>query len=80
MFDAYGTGASTGQNPDPWGFRAQWGYYTDNETGLILCTFRYYDPATGRFLNRDPIGYGGGVNLYGYGLADPRGLGGPLGT
>src|SRR5439155_19284268 len=50
----------------PWGFGAQWGYYTDGETGLILCTFRFYDPATGRFLNRDPIGYGGGINLYTY--------------
>lgn len=28
--------------------------------------FRYYDPAQGRWLNRDPIGYAGGVNVYGY--------------
>ncbi|MEM5768882.1 MAG: RHS repeat-associated core domain-containing protein [Bacillota bacterium] len=50
---------------------AQWGYYTDTETGLILCTHRYYDPANGRWLTRDPIGYDGGVNLYGYVGGDP---------
>jgi hypothetical protein len=33
--------------------------------------FRFYDPTTGRFLNRDPIGYGGGLNLYGYADDDP---------
>jgi len=33
---------------------------------LLLLTHRYYDPATGRFLNRDPIGSAGGVNLYSY--------------
>lgn len=26
----------------------------------------FFDPTTGRFLTRDPIGFGGGVNLYAY--------------
>ncbi|MCH6259457.1 RHS repeat-associated core domain-containing protein, partial [Puniceicoccaceae bacterium K14] len=38
--------------------------YTDSETGLVYYGFRYYDPAKGRFLNRDPIGEAGGLNLY----------------
>jgi RHS repeat-associated protein len=47
-----------------WNFGGQWGYYTDIETGLYLLGHRYYAPGTGRFLNRDPIGYKGGENLY----------------
>jgi len=27
---------------------------------------RYYDPATGRFLNEDPIGFDGGIDFYPY--------------
>ena len=34
-------------------------------------THRYYDPQTGRFLTRDPMGYDGGINLYGYVGNDP---------
>ena len=63
-YDAYGTRSSTG-GADVYGFGAQAGYYTDS-SGLVLCTHRYYDPSTGRWLTRDPIGYRGGVNLYGY--------------
>jgi RHS repeat-associated protein len=55
----------------PFGYKAQWGYYTDSETGLQLLTHRYYDPAAGRFLTRDPIKYEGGVNLYVYVQNDP---------
>jgi len=51
---------------DPVGFGGQWGNYTDNETGLVLMGHRYYSPGTGRFLTRDPKGYGGGINLYGF--------------
>ncbi len=53
------------------GFGGQYGYYTDRETGLVLMGHRYYDPGTGRFLTRDPLGYGGGMNLYGYADGNP---------
>jgi len=67
LFDAYGTRSGTAAiQPDPFGYGAQAGYYTDVRTGLILCTHRFYDPSSGRFLTRDPMGYGGGINLYGY--------------
>ena len=66
MYDAYGTRTSTLTGRDVFEFGGQFGYYTDGETGLILCTHRYYDPQTGRWLTRDPLGYAGGVNLYGY--------------
>lgn len=59
---------------DPVGFGGQFGYYTDAETGLVCLTHRYYDGKTGRFVNRDPIGYRGGINLYGFmGRASRRG-------
>jgi len=56
----------SGNNPTPYGYKGQCGYYTDVETGILLLTHRYLDPATGRFLTRDPIGMEGGINLYAY--------------
>jgi RHS repeat-associated protein len=40
--------------------------YTDDETGLLDYGYRYYDPMTGRWPSRDPIGEEGGINLYGF--------------
>jgi RHS repeat-associated protein len=40
--------------------------YTDLETGLVYYGLRYYSPAVGRFINRDPIEEAGGLNLYGF--------------
>jgi RHS repeat-associated protein len=45
--------------------------YLDWETGLYYYGFRYYDPSTGRWLSRDPIGEAGGVNLSGFVGNDP---------
>ncbi len=64
-YNGFGARQSTG-NMDCWGYGGKWGYYTDVETGLCLCTLRFYDPNGGHFLTRDPIGYNGGVNLYAY--------------
>jgi RHS repeat-associated protein len=66
MVDAYGVVTQNTATPEPFWFGGQFGNYTDRETGLVLCTFRYYDPATGRWISRDPIGESGGVNLYAY--------------
>lgn len=38
----------------------------DSESGLYFYRARYYDPAAGRFIGRDPIGIEGGANLYAY--------------
>jgi RHS repeat-associated protein len=70
-YDAYGAETTTGSPSDPFGYNAQWGYHTDRATGLVLCAHRYYDPATGGWLTRDPISYAGGLNLYGYCGAGP---------
>jgi RHS repeat-associated protein len=38
----------------------------DLTTGLYYYGYRWYDPLTGRWPSRDPIGEEGGVNLYGF--------------
>jgi RHS repeat-associated protein len=48
--------------------------------GRFLYNFyRTYDPATGRYLEADPIGQDGGLNLYGYTEANPLNFVDPLG-
>lgn len=41
---------------------------------------RYYNPATGRFLSEDPIGFAGGFNLYAYANENPLSFNDPFGT
>ncbi len=36
----------------------------DTESGLYYFRARYYDPALGRFISRDPLGYVNGMSLY----------------
>ena len=56
------------------------GYRFDSESRLYYVRNRNYNPVLGRWIQRDPIGYQGGINLYGYvgggpvGAADPDGL------
>jgi RHS repeat-associated protein len=38
----------------------------DPATGLYYYGYRWFDPETGRWINRDPIEESGGVNLYGF--------------
>ena len=65
-FDAFGnvvTNQGTRWSAStPYGFSTK---YEDVETGLLYYGYRYYDPVTGRWPSRDPIGENGGINLYG---------------
>jgi RHS repeat-associated protein len=60
------TGSYAGTNPFRFSTK-----YTDSETGLAYFGYRYYNPETGRWINRDLIEERGGKNLYGYVLNDP---------
>jgi RHS repeat-associated protein len=42
------------------------GQYFDSATGWHYNYFRDYEPATGRYVQSDPIGLGGGLSLFGY--------------
>jgi RHS repeat-associated protein len=53
--------------------------YYDAETGLYYYGYRYYDPAAGKWLNRDPLAESGGLNLYGFCHNDPTNSIDPLG-
>jgi RHS repeat-associated protein len=62
----------------PFGFV---GGLTDPDTGLVHFGAREYDPESGRFLSRDPLGFeGGDLNPYAYVGNDPINRIDPLGT
>jgi RHS repeat-associated protein len=42
------------------------GEFRDRDTGYYNYGYRYYNPTTGRWINKDPIGEEGGLNLYGF--------------
>lgn len=54
------------------------GQYYDEETGLHYNRYRYYEPHSGRYLSKDPIGLEGGLNNLAY-VSDPNQWVDPLG-
>jgi RHS repeat-associated protein len=47
------------------------GQIYDSHGGLMQNYFRDYDAVTGRYVESDPIGLGGGINTYAYALGSP---------
>ncbi len=74
VYDAYGNIVEDSNESFavPFGFA---GGLHDRDTALVHFGYREYDPFTGRWTAKDPIGFAGGdSNLYGYVLNDPVNL------
>ncbi|WP_026603574.1 RHS repeat-associated core domain-containing protein [Methylomonas sp. 11b] len=56
------------------------GMFNLQGVGLYLTNYRAYDPNTGRWLSRDPIGENGGTNLYAYTEGNPINFVDPMGA
>ncbi len=75
-YDAYGKLKSkTGTVANPFVFA---GEYTDAESGMQYLRARYYDPATGQFISRDPI-VAKTRSAYGYADNNPTNFTDPTG-
>jgi RHS repeat-associated protein len=82
VFTAFGEprSATLDGGDNRYGYIGAHGYQAHDEMPFLHVGHRYYDPSTGRFLQRDPIGLAGGRNIYSYvrnlpvRLIDPEGL------
>jgi RHS repeat-associated protein len=79
-YDAFGKVLNQEETiPNPFKYVGQFGVM-DEGNGLLYMRARYYDPEIGRFINKDPIGLLGGLNMYSYvannpvSWIDPEGL------
>ena len=77
-YDVYGEPTITGSLANEFDFAGQ---QTDGSTGLQYLRARYYDPATGVFLSRDPLDEAGGTGTspFGYATGRPTVLSDPTG-
>ena len=80
-YTPFGTIANQQENVvQPFKFVGQYGVMAEDNSWYYMRA-RYYDPAMGRFISEDPLGFDGGdVNLYAYAsnnpinMLDPSGL------
>jgi RHS repeat-associated protein len=76
-YDSLGNlSASTGTVTNPHRYT---GREFDAEAGIYEYRARYYDPAVGRFLSEDPIGFSGSVDFYTYTNNNPLNWTDPFG-
>lgn len=79
--EPFGETYATPTNTTPTNHRFP-GQYADAEDLLSYNMMRDYDPTIGRYIQADPMGFGGGPNLYGYvgsnpvQTVDPQGIDG----
>ena len=68
-YDAFGKVVEkTGTFESPYQFRTK---EYDAASRLSYYGFRFYSPSDGKWLNKDPIGYSDGLNLYSFVLNNP---------
>jgi RHS repeat-associated protein len=75
-YDEYGRTQTSGTNFGRFLYTGQ-RYFSAH--AMYYYKNRFYNPSGGRFMQTDPIGYGGGLNLYGYVGADPVNFSDPMG-
>ncbi|MFN8654757.1 MAG: RHS repeat-associated core domain-containing protein [Candidatus Obscuribacterales bacterium] len=68
-YDPYGRPTKIVESsPSDFGYA---GLFVHSRSGLNFAAVRNYNPSLGRWLNRDPIGERGGLNLYRYARSNP---------
>ena len=73
VYTAFGErigGTMTGPG-DRYGYAGAWGYQAHDDLPFLHVGTRYYDPSTGRFLQRDRVGIWAGLNVYEYVRSHP---------
>ncbi len=78
-YDAFGK-ITAGEEavPNPFKYVGRYGVMDDGN-GLFYMRARYYDQEVGRFINKDPIEFDGGINMYSYVGNNPVNNNDPLG-
>ena len=74
VYDAFGGTTTINESvPNPFKYLGGAGAI-DEGNGLLYIRAGYYYPRIGRFINRDPMGLAGGLNLYEYAENNPVNL------
>jgi RHS repeat-associated protein len=71
LYDAWGRQTVSGTLGDTNRLRWKGLLWDGDVTQLYFMRNRWYDPQTGRFVSEDPIGLGGGVNVYAFAAGNP---------
>lgn len=67
-FTPYGAAASTSGTATDFGYA---GLFADPNSSLLYSASRFLDPASGRWIHRDPIAENGGIDLFSYAGGNP---------
>jgi len=76
-FTPYGAAASTSGTATDFGYA---GLFADPNSSLSYSASRFLDPASGRWIARDPIAESGGIDLFAYAAGNPINRVDPAGT